>query len=321
MTFKEIVEQDRVKQQLLTAIEKDMVSHAYLFLGEEGIGKYTMAKAFAEALLCSDSEKGCGRCSSCKSVSKGTHPDLLELGLDEHETSLKISQIRQMITQLSVKPYQSERRIAIIRGGDRMTTEAQNALLKSLEEPERFNIFIITANDAEGILQTIRSRCQVLTFEPISPQGIRQVLTAKGYTDQDELETALYDSEGSIGKALEFFENRDLEALKIEALDVFYAILRGDICKIFDFAEKISKDKRDSLEVLTFLIVWFHDMALVLTETDFPKTPYQGKQEQFAAVLSPERNDRIVKVLFELMDYLDYNVNLRLQWESAMLKI
>ena len=319
--FKAIVEQDRVKHHLKTALEKDTVSHAYLFLGERGIGKYTMAMAFAQALLCPEAALACGQCLSCEKVRHGNHPDVLVVAPEKNETSIKISQIRRLIGQLAIKPYEAEKRVAIIKNGDAMTPEAQNALLKSLEEPEPFNIFIITAADGEAILQTIRSRCQILTFEPVSAAGIHQVLKARGIADEELLSAALYDSEGSVGKALDFFENQGLESLKVEALDVFYAILKGDCFKLFDFAEKIGKRKTDSLEVLNFLILWFRDIALILAGQQAPVSPYLEKQRRFVDILTSQRNAEILKVLFELMDNLAYNVNLRLQWESTMLKI
>lgn len=319
--FEGIVEQDRVKSHLAAAIENHTVSHAYLFLGEQGIGKLTMALAFAQALLCPKAVGACGHCISCEKVSHGNHPDLLVISAEKNETAIKISQIRRLISQLAVKPYEAERRVIVIRGGDAMTTEAQNALLKSLEEPEHFNTFIITAKDGEAILQTIRSRCQVLSFEPVSRAGIQQVLRERGIADEGLLEAAVYDSEGSVGKALGFFENQALESLKVEALEVFYAILKGDVFRLFAFAEKMGKSKQDSLEVLNFLILWFHDTALVLAGAPAAASPYREKQRRFVDILTPERNEAVLGALFELMDHLVYNVNLRLQWESTMLKI
>lgn len=319
--FKGIVEQKRIVNLLSASIKNQEVSHAYLFTGKKGIGKTTMALALAKALLCRGEDKPCDSCIPCEKINHGNHPDVLITGLDKGESTIKISQVRRLIATLPIKPYESDLRISIIQNGDSMTPEAQNALLKSLEEPEAHNVFIITAESPQKMLSTIRSRCQVLSFEPLSNEGIEAILRKQGYTDSAEISQALYDCEGSPGKALEFLENKDLESLKIEALEVFYAILKGETFKVFDFSEKMGKDKGASTEVLNFLLVWFHGMVLFLEGAEDPNSPYYSWQLKYATVVDAKRASQVSDLLFNFLNLLQYNVNLRLQWESALLKI
>lgn len=319
--FKAIIEQERIKKLLAGSLANHEVSHAYLFVGKKGIGKTMMALEFAKALLCRGDEKPCGACIPCEKIEHGNHPDVLITQPGKGESAIKIDQIRKLIATLPVKPFESDLRVSIIKGGDKMTPEAQNALLKSLEEPEPHNVFIITAENLEKMLNTIRSRCQVLSFEPVSDAGIREILRQKGYAPGEAVDQAVYSCEGSPGKALEFLENTELESLKIEALNVFYAILKGDTFKVFAFSEKIGKDKNASAEVLNFLLVWFHSMALFLEGAEDDGNPYYSWQVKYASVLTPRQNSRIAEILFEFMNTLQYNVNLRLQWESVLLKI
>lgn len=319
--FKAVVEQERIKRLLSGSISNHEVSHAYLFIGKKGIGKTMMALELSKALLCRGPEKPCGVCIPCEKIAHSNHPDVLITEPGKGETAIKIDQIRRLIATLPVKPFESELRVSIIKGGDRMTPEAQNALLKSLEEPEPHNVFIITAENLEKMLNTIRSRCQVLNFEPVSDKGVREILRQRGYEGGEAVDQAVYSCEGSPGKALEFLENTELESLKIEALNVFYAILKGESFKAFAFSEKLGKDKNASLEVLNFLLVWFHSMALFLEGVEDPGNPYYSWQVKYASVLTPRRNARLAEILFEFMNTLQYNVNLRLQWESVLLKI
>lgn len=319
--FKAIVEQNRIVRLLTASIQNQEVSHAYLFIGKTGIGKTTMALEFAKALLCRGQDKPCGGCIPCEKIEHRNHPDVLITGLDKGENTIKISQVRRLIATLPVKPYESDLRISIIQRGDCMTPEAQNALLKSLEEPEAHNVFIITAENDQKILNTIRSRCQVLNFEPLSREGIEVILRKKGFTDTAEINQALYDCEGSPGKALEFLENKDLESLKVEALEVFYAILKGETFKAFDFSERMGKDKAESIEIIHFLLVWFHGMALFLEGVEERDNPYYGWQIKYADVVDAQGINHVSGILFDFLNLLQYNVNLRLQWESALLKI
>lgn len=321
--FEKIIEQDRVKAQLAAGIERQAISHALLFTGRKGIGKRMMAMEYAKALLCrSGDRRPCGSCPVCQKIDHGNHPDVQVIAAGNGETTIKISQIRKMLAVLPVKPYESSWRISIILEAERMTLEAQNALLKSLEEPEPHNLFILTAENPEKLLVTVRSRCQVLPFEPVSEAGIRRLLEAAGTYTAEEIANALYDCEGAPGRALSLLENTALEQLKNEALDVFYAILRGDTIRLFAFSEKMSKDKALSQEVLNFLIVWFHDMQLCLMGLKTPSgSLYEKQAGRFSQVLTTAACSRIEDHLFELLKTLQYNVNVRLQWESTLLKL
>ncbi|MEF9918353.1 MAG: DNA polymerase III subunit delta' [Eubacterium sp.] len=321
--FEEIIEQNRVKNLLAGSILKEQVSHAYLFTGRKGIGKMFMAQEFGKALLCltAGDNRPCGKCISCEKIDHGNHPDFLLVEPKKGEMTIKIEQIRKLIATLPIKPYESEKRITVINGSDRMTIDAQNALLKSLEEPEPHNLFILITENPQKIVNTIRSRCQTLQFEPISTRGLTEIIKKHMDVSDKEIKQAIYDAEGAPGKALEFLENEDLEKLKIEVLNDFYAILKGDSFKIFGLSEKLGKDKVLSMTILNFLVVWFHGMSLFLEGMRHAENPYYDKQQRFAEVLTKERATQVIGLLFELMDTLQYNVNLRLQWECILLQI
>ena len=177
--FEGIVGQSRARQLLSRAVATEQVSHAYLFTGPAGIGKGSLARGFAKAVLCTAApdNRPCGFCPSCRHFESGTHPDYLVITPPENG-AIKIDQVRTLISAMGNRPLEGGGRVCLIEDAERMTPDAQNALLKSLEEPEPGNVFILTADNPRKLLPTIRSRCQQLPLEPLTDREILEVLAA-----------------------------------------------------------------------------------------------------------------------------------------------
>jgi len=321
--FEKIVGHETITHHLEKEIVGDEMSHAYLFSGMDGIGKKKTAKEFAKALLCSDNEeKPCGHCPACIQIDHENHPDVKVIGAKTGETSIKISQVREMISDLSVKPYSGNWRIVIIDEAERMTPEAQNSLLKSLEEPLSYNIFILITSHPQSILPTIRSRCQSYHFQPLNSRKIKEILHRDTEFDSQLIDNAVLSSGGSPGMAYYLLENSEIREERVHYLREIYSLLRGNEIKVFSLAETLSKDKTTSQGTLEFLIHWFYQVGLLLEGHPLPG---DAKPDQalvaFYKLLENEKNEAIIKTLFEMMATIQYNVNLRLQWEKCFIKI
>jgi len=321
--FEKIVGHETITRHLEKEIVGDEMSHAYLFSGMDGIGKKKTAKEFAKALLClNNEEKPCGHCPVCIQIDHENHPDVLVIGTKTGETSIKISQVREMISDLSVKPYSGNWRIVIIDEAERMTPEAQNSLLKSLEEPLSYNIFILITSHPQSILPTIRSRCQSYHFQPLNSQAIKKILHDETEFDSQSIDNAVLSSGGSPGMAHYLLENSEIREERVHYLREIYSLLRGNELKVFSLAETLSKDKTTSQGTLEFLIHWFNQVGLLLEGHPLPDN---AKPDQalvaFYKLLENEKNEAIIKTLFEMMATIQYNVNLRLQWEKCFIKI
>jgi DNA polymerase-3 subunit delta' len=223
---------DGIVRSFEAAWKKGRLGHAYLFVGQPGVGKHTFARELARSLLCeipSKTLKACGHCPGCVQVAAGTHPDLVLAARPEDKVDLPIELIRDVIEHLSLKPARGGRKVAILDDADDLTAEAANAFLKTLEEPPPGSILILIGGPTpERQFSTILSRCQVVPFTPLRREQVVELLREHGIADETRLDRLARVASGSAGQAMALddealwhFRNRLLDALANPALDVF----------------------------------------------------------------------------------------------------
>ena len=252
MGFSEIV--GSVSHHLREEMLSSRVVHAYLLTGPAGTGKRTLADICARALCCeSRGERPCDVCPSCKQFLSGNHPDFIRV---KPEKSIGVDAVRDVIERLSVKPYEANRHVVVIEQADKMTAQAQNALLKTLETPPGQDVFFLIATQMTAMLPTIVSRCRVVRFHYLETHEAEAALKAKGLTDERARLLARL-SQGSVGKALEmdasegFWQLRDKVLASLTSLhekqDVGVAALplaekRDQASDILDILELCARD-------------------------------------------------------------------------------
>ena len=199
MEFKNIIGNTEVKDYLIKSVKQKNILHSYLFLGTSGIGKKIIAKAFAKKILClQDSEDEC-TCKSCTCFEGSNHPDFYLI--NEAGDKIKVDEIREVTEKVIEKPIISNKKVYIINDCDKMTKEAQNCFLKTLEEPPEFVTIILISSNENVILNTIKSRCMSIKFKNIDDQELLKYVTDElGYEDVSE--NLLNSFNGSIGKAI-----------------------------------------------------------------------------------------------------------------------
>lgn len=258
MTFARILGHDQQKDILRRALNTGRLAHAYLFEGPEGVGKRLMAMALSRAVFCSEGS-GCGSCAPCRKIDHNNHPDLHLLEPDG--TTIKIEQVRELQQQLSLRPLEAPRKICIIDGADWLNTAAGNALLKTLEEPSGSTLLLLLSAHAEGVLPTIRSRCQRLPFGRLPQPLVREALREMGGGDGAEAHILAALSDGSFKKALG--KNRDLYLEQRKRLiKSVTALSPGSIIPLFDLATELAEDKEHLPEILEIFQSFFRDMLL-----------------------------------------------------------
>ena len=196
--FDKILGNDKIKSQLKQAVDLRKTSHSYLFLGTSGIGKKMIAKEFSKMILCESEEKYCNHCKSCIEFDSNNNPDFSLIEPDG--TSIKIEQIRQIQKKIIEAPIISKNKVYIIDDANLMTTEAQNCLLKTLEEPPEFVTIILIGSKESSFLSTIKSRCTIIKFQEIENEEIKKYLSIN-YGINNISEEMLEIFGGSIGKA------------------------------------------------------------------------------------------------------------------------
>lgn len=244
-----IIGNDEIKKYLLDCVGKNKVSQSYLFVGNEGIGKRLIAREFAKKILCLEpSEDRQASCKSCQCFEGQNHPDYVVVN-EEGET-IKIDQIREMINKVMERPILSTKKVYIINDCDKMTTEAQNCLLKTLEEPPEYVVIILITANENRLLNTIKSRCMTLKFKPIPQEVLRKYALEKlGYAQVTE--RLLESFNGSIGKAMAQKKNQE-KYEKIETLVEHF--VTDDILLLMKEA-KVLYDKENITEILEYMMI------------------------------------------------------------------
>ena len=223
------------------------MAHATLLSGESGIGKKTLARLLAQGLLCrGEGTRPCGQCRDCKRFLARTHPDALFPVPAPKEKNIKIDALRQVIDALSRHSLEGGNRVILIENAERMTPQAQNCLLKTLEEAEESTFFLLTADVESAILPTIRSRCRVIRMQPWRPERIEKTLLERGVSPDRSHALSLY-CEGSLGRALQMQEDETYWAARELARRSFLSIRRSaDLAA----AAALLKDQKDSGDLL-----------------------------------------------------------------------
>lgn len=250
MYFEKIKGQNFAKKYLTNSIKSNMVSHAYMFEGPNGIGKNTMARELAAILL--------------EMENLFNSPDYIEIKPDGN--SIKIAQIRKLQSDILVKPYKSYK-IYVIDEAQKMTVEAQNALLKTLEEPPKYAIIILITNNKESLLDTIKSRCEIIKFTPIPMQEVASYLTVNGIDSKRASLLANF-SRGSMKKAIELSESEEFHLMREEVQKYVETFLNGNLIEIMDIQSSIEKYKDQITNVLDLLINYFRDIMMVKENVD-----------------------------------------------------
>lgn len=241
--FSDIIGNDKLKKELIHSVEINKTSHSYLFIGTEGIGKKLIAEEFSKMLLAvKDTENS---------------PDFSIIEPDGN--SIKIEQIREFQKKVSEKPIISNKKVYIINDSDKMTVEAQNCLLKTLEEPPEFVTIILIGSNENSFLSTIKSRCMILHFEKISDEQIQKYLQDNHQTEINS-KIMLEACQGSIGKALEI---KDKQELYQNTEQVVNSLERKDKIDILNMSDFIYKSKDDKLEILNYMNVLFINLAKI----------------------------------------------------------
>lgn len=208
----------------MRSVKAGRIAHAFLLSGPHGTGKRTCANYLTQTILCASPQAPCGQCPACKKVMAGLHPDVQVVG--EEEKSISVDTIRALRDQLALRPFEADRHITLIPRADRMTAQAQNALLKTLEEPAGGNVFFLLTDQPGAMLPTIVSRCRRLRFSPASVEACAAILAEKG-VEPGRARLAAACAQGAVGRALEIAGDEDYLPLRGKALSSLKALSGG----------------------------------------------------------------------------------------------
>lgn len=342
--FRDIIGQEAAVEHLQNAIRTGEVSHAYLLCGDKGSGKRLLAGVFAATLQCEtrgeeDNSGGeqpveelierCGHCHSCAQVETGNQPDIITVthekkSSSDKRTDLSVDDIRRMVSDVPVKPYSSPYKIYILPDADRMTVQAQNALLKTLEEPPAYAVVILLATSVSPFLPTVLSRCVTLMLRPVPEEKVLRYLQSRSGISDERARILSRFAAGSIGRALELSESEAFGELHDRTVDLLRGLPGKTSYDLIQFAKEVTKEKEDVQEFLTLARSWYRDV-LVYLETRQADCLIFGGEVQYiieAAMRSSREKLARVNAAFETAErQMRYNTNLELILEVLLLEL
>ena len=323
--FTDIIGQEQIKEHLRGAISANKVSHAYIINGERSSGKEFIARVFAMALQCEKGEvEPCGECHSCKQALSNNQPDIIYVSHEKPNT-ISVEDIRTQINgDIDVKPYSSPRKIYIMNEGEKMTVQAQNALLKTLEEPPEYAVILILTTQVEALLPTILSRCVVLNMKPVSDALVKKYLMEELAVPDYKANICVAFARGNIGKAKLLASSEEFEKVKDEAITLVKYINDMEINEIVKAIKKISEYKFDVNDYLDILSVWYRDVLLFKATKDVNSLIFKEEIQQIMRVSDRstyEGIETIVGALQQAKRRLEANVNFDLTMELLLLTI
>lgn len=252
MSFENIVGNTKIKQELKNVANSNAVSHSYLFVGEEGIGKKQIAREFAKMILCLSQEKeNCNQCDSCIKFISNNNPDFIEISEDGN--SIKIAQIRELQEKIYQKPIVSSKKVLIIDNSEKMTEEAQNSLLKTLEEPPEYIVIILITSNENKLLNTIKSRCLKLSFVNIDSKEMLEYID-KNQEIQKPSQSILELCNGSIGRLIKINDNiEEYNQIDVITKDMISGRI-PNVVKLINKYEVLYKSKEIIFDLLDYMI-------------------------------------------------------------------
>jgi DNA polymerase-3 subunit delta' len=309
MSFKDIKGQDRPIQILKEYLKTAQVAGAYLFTGEDAIGKQLAAFTLAKAINCLDQEyDSCDGCSSCAKIDKGRHPDIHFIGLTNSD-NIKIESIRDIKRNIALRPYEAKMKVFIINDAHNLTPEAANSILKILEEPPKDSIFILISSKPALLFKTIISRCKIIKFYPLKRLELKEILR-KDYRIENNLAHFLaYFCEGRIGKALKL-KDTDILMQKNRVIDEFAISKNPDNLEML-----VSQSREDLRGQLNILTSWFRDIYLIKTGLTHSELINLDRKDELLKLMNRYTFfdlDEALRSISDSLLYLEQNANIKL---------
>lgn len=315
---------DWAVEHLRKSIANARIRHAYLIVGSESIGKETLARSLAMTLNCTHEDeltRPCGQCSSCKRIASGNHPDIIYSELDGSTGALKIEEIRNITGKIALKPYEARYRIAILRDFDHARPQAQDALLKTLEEPPPQAMLILIAPSTDSLLPTITSRSQVIHLRPLATESIHDILVSEKAVPPDEADLLARLSGGRMGWVIQVLADPSILEQRTAALDLLESIIVMNRAKRFEIAEDLAKDKLALYPLLELWQSYWRDVLLLTQGTgDNPANIDRRESlEKIAQSTSADEALTAIQATRTLISNMSTNLNLRLAIEVMFL--
>lgn len=324
-SFKDVVGHKDILKYISSAVENNRVSHAYILNGERGSGKKMLANLFAMTLLCETGDnEPCGKCHSCKQAESGNHPDIIRV-THEKPNSISVDDIRTQVNNtVDIKPYQGPYKVYIIPQADMMTPQAQNAILKTIEEPPSYAVFLLLTENAETLLPTINSRCVMLKLRNIKDTLIKKYLMENLEIPDYKADMCTAFAQGNMGRAIMLANSDHFNEIREESVQLLKHINEMELNEIVAAVKNISVYKLEITDYLDIIMIWYRDVLLYKATKEIDKVVFKDQLQSIkeqARKSSYEGIELILESLEKAKARLKANVNFDLVMELLFLTI
>ncbi|MGN0298801.1 MAG: ATP-binding protein [Lachnospiraceae bacterium] len=324
LAFGSIIGNEHIKNYLLKTLADQQVSHCYILNGEKGMGKKMIATQFAKMLQCTgEGTRPCGKCQSCIQCDSRNHPDVIYVGHEKPNT-IGVNDIRQgLVADIQIKPYEGPYKIYIIDEAEKMSIEAQNAMLKTIEEPPSYGIiFLLTAN-LNALLPTVQSRSIVLSLRPVQEQAVREYLEANG-VDENNIPSIVTFARGNIGRAMRMASSESFVSMMGSLTNLLRNVSEMSFEQLLDGIQLLVDYKLNVNDCLDFIQMWYRDVLMLKATQNLNVLLFKDEYRyinQCAKKSSYEGIEKIIEGINVAKRRLEANVNYELTMELLLLTI
>ncbi len=326
-SFKDVVGHKNIIKYISSAVQADAVSHAYILNGERGSGKRLLANLFAMSLQCqnrAEDGEACGKCQSCKQVQSGNQPDIIKV-THEKPNTISVDDIRtQVNNDIVIKPYSSKYKIYIIPEADLMSAQAQNALLKTIEEPPEYAVIMLLTENAEALLPTIRSRCVMMKLRNIKDQLVKKYLMEQMEIPDYKADVCVAFAQGNMGKAIMLATSEYFNEIKEEVVHLLRNIDEMNVSELKKKKKKCMTYKMEINDYLDMIAIWYRDVLIYKATKNVDRVVFSDQLRYIKARASKssyEGIENILNAIEKAKARLKANVNFELTMELLLLTI
>lgn len=324
-SFNNIIGHEETINYLKKIVKSNLVSHSYLLEADEGVGKKRLAKTFAKLLFCEKEGvvEPCNECTSCLMMETGNNPDYFEVV--PKGASIGIADIReQIVEKMDIKPYRSKYKIFIIPNADKMTVQAQNALLKTIEDPPSYGIVMFLTSNPSRILSTIHSRCARIRLLPLSIKTIEEYIQNEYGLEKWKASLYANFADGSIGKAKQIIDDETFWEVRKKSVDYMIRLEDANLIELYDIVSDIDNERENLPQILDFWMIWYRDMLICkkfnnekyMFYNDFKDVLLDRAKKLPYNIINNHFND-----IINAKNQLERNVNFMLIIENLLLQL
>lgn len=324
-SFSEIVGHEQIKEHMQAAIRDKKPFHAYLFQGEEGVGKEALARTFAAGLQCQSesTDKPCKECVSCRQMESGNQPDVI--WVTREKASLGVDEIReQLCNTMDIKPFSSPYKIYLVPEAEKMTEAAQNALLKTIEEPPEYGIVILMTSNISALLPTIQSRCLTVEFRPLSTAVVESFVKEHCQVPDYQARASAAFAQGNLGKAMRYAKSEDFIERKDHIISLLRHVEQMDLSEMLAVIKDLGTRKDEVRDYIDLMVLWYRDVLLLKATKDINQLLFQDEASYISREASHRSYEKIEEILqaFEKAKVrLRANVNFDITMELMLLAL